>query len=213
MIVADLELPAYAPPHTPRPKSDLQKRFVLNEARLTMPQTTRHAVQHPPVIAPVQKPLDEVCAALVLGTRDYVRKNGFKQVLLGLSGGIDSAVTAVIAVRALGAENVIGVLMPSRFTISASNEDAEELARNLQIRTLTLPIEEPVLAFENVLAAAFKNTARDITEENLQARVRGILLMALSNKFGGSCFRRAIKASPRSVIARSTAIWSADLPY
>lgn len=180
MIVVDLETAA----PLPRPQFGLQKRFVLNEARLTMPQTARHALALPPVVAPAQKPLDEVCAALVLGTRDYARKNGFKQAVLGLSGGIDSALTAVIAVRALGAENVVGVLLPSRFTIAASNEDAKELARNLQIRTLTLPIEEPVLALEKVLAAAFKNTARDITEENLQARVRGVLLMALSNKFG-----------------------------
>lgn len=180
MIVADLELPV----HSPRPQLHLQNRYIVNEVRLATPHVAKHTSTSPPVIAPAQRALDEVFSALVLGTRDYVRKNGFKQTVLGLSGGIDSALTAVIAVRALGAENVVGVLMPSRFTISASTEDAEELARNLQIRTLTLPIEEPVLAFEKALSAAFKDAARDITEENLQARVRGILLMALSNKFG-----------------------------
>ncbi len=180
MIIADLELPT----SLPRPHLGLQDRYVVSEAHLDMPVATLRAPSKPPAIAPAREPLDEIWSALVLGTRDYVRKNGFKQVVLGLSGGIDSALTAVIAVTAIGAENVIGVLMPSRFTISASGEDAEELARNLGLRTLTLPIEEPVLAFEKVLARAFKNMERDTAEENLQARVRGILLMALSNKFG-----------------------------
>ena len=143
--------------------------------------------QKPPIPAPEISPSrdDEqnVLDALILGTHDYVRKNGFNKVLLGLSGGIDSALTAAIAVQAFGSENVIGVLMPSQFTGKESIDDALALARNLRIKTFTLPIEEPVAAFEKTLAPVFENRPRDITEENLQARVRGMLLMALSNKF------------------------------
>jgi len=179
-IFADLDLPA----SLPRPELGLQDRYALNEVHLTLPAVNARAASKPPMIETAREPLDEIFAALVLGTRDYVRKNGFKQVALGLSGGIDSALTAVIATAALGPENVVGVLMPSRFTASESITDAEELARNLKLQIITLPIEEPVLAFEKVLAGAFKNRERDITEENLQARTRGILLMALSNKFG-----------------------------
>lgn len=180
IIIADLDLPTALP----RPQIDLSSRFTLQEEKLNVPSPTQPLARRAPVIEPAREPLDEIFSALVLGTRDYVRKNGFQQAVLGLSGGIDSALTAAIAVVALGAENVVGVLMPSRFTASASGEDAEALARNLKLRTFTLPIEAPVLAFENVLAGAFKNMPRDIAEENLQARVRAILLMALSNKFG-----------------------------
>ncbi|MEK7728705.1 MAG: NAD+ synthase [candidate division KSB1 bacterium] len=180
IIIADLDLPT----DLPRPSEATSSRFTLHEAEITTPIANRTGVSRAPSIEATREPLDEVFAALVLGTRDYVRKNGFQQVVLGLSGGIDSALTAAIATVALGAENVIGVLMPSRFTSPVSSEDAEALARNLKLRTLTLPIEAPVLAFEKVLAGAFNKLARDLTEENLQARVRGILLMALSNKFG-----------------------------
>jgi NAD+ synthase (glutamine-hydrolysing) len=137
-----------------------------------------------PNLAPHLEDEEEVFRALVIGTRDYVRKNGFKKVVIGLSGGIDSALTAVIAIEALGSENVIGVLMPSRFTISASTEDALALAQNLGLRTFTIPVNEPVAAMENLLAPNFAGRAPDITEENLQARIRGMILMALSNKFG-----------------------------
>jgi NAD+ synthase (glutamine-hydrolysing) len=137
-----------------------------------------------PHLSPHLDEEEEVFQALVLGTRDYVRKNGFQKVVLGLSGGIDSALTAVIAVEAIGKENVSGVLMPSRFTISASVEDGLELAKNLGIRTYTIPINEPLKAMENLLAPIFAGRERDITEENLQARTRGMILMALSNKFG-----------------------------
>jgi len=127
--------------------------------------------------------LQEVFSALALGTRDYVRKNGFDKVVLGLSGGIDSALTAVIAARALGAENVVGVLMPSRFTSPMSVDDALAQAKNLGIKTMMLPIDDIVAAFEKALNPVFENRPRDFTEENLQARVRGMLLMAISNKF------------------------------
>ena len=118
------------------------------------------------------------------GTGDYVRKCGFHSVLLGLSGGIDSAVTAAVAAESLGAGNVLGVLMPSPFSSRGSIEDAECLARNLGIRTLTLPIEDVMQAFDRTLRPAFTGRPRDVTEENIQARIRGNLLMALSNKYG-----------------------------
>jgi NAD+ synthase/NAD+ synthase (glutamine-hydrolysing) len=126
----------------------------------------------------------EIWHALVLGTRDYARKCGFTRALLGLSGGIDSSLTAVVAAEALGAQNVLGVLMPSPFSSPGSIDDSRELAANLGIETLTLPISDVVNAMERTLADAFAGTARDVTEENIQARIRGNLLMALSNKRG-----------------------------
>ncbi|MFZ3090548.1 MAG: NAD+ synthase [Nitrospirota bacterium] len=126
----------------------------------------------------------EIYGALVLGTRDYVRKNGFKKVLVGLSGGIDSALTAVIAVDAIGKENVVGVFMPSMYTSSESREDVEALTRALGMEQITIPITETYNKYINELQPAFKNFKTDVTEENLQARVRGNILMALSNKFG-----------------------------
>jgi NAD+ synthase (glutamine-hydrolysing) len=126
----------------------------------------------------------EIYAALVLGTRDYVRKNGFDTVVLGLSGGIDSGLTACIAVDALGPAKVVGVSMPSDFTSGASKEDAEQLARTLGLRFYQIPIRDVYQAYGRALAPAFAGRAADITEENLQARIRGNYLMALSNKFG-----------------------------
>jgi NAD+ synthase (glutamine-hydrolysing) len=122
--------------------------------------------------------------ALVLGTRDYMHKCGFRSAVLGLSGGVDSALTAAVAVRALGAENVVGVALPSRFSSDHSKSDARILADNLGIRFLTIPIEEPHHAFEAALAPIFAGLRSDATEENIQARCRGVILMALSNKLG-----------------------------
>ncbi len=122
--------------------------------------------------------------ALVTGVRDYVRKNGFKKVIIGLSGGIDSSLTAVIAVDALGKENVVGVSMPSRFTSTGTKSDARKLAENLGIEFYEIPIENIFKVFLDELEPYFKGKGWDITEENVQARVRGVLLMALSNKFG-----------------------------
>ncbi|HEY3043172.1 MAG TPA: NAD+ synthase [Vicinamibacterales bacterium] len=124
----------------------------------------------------------EIWRALVLGTRDYVRKCRFSHAVVGLSGGIDSALTAAIAVEAIGPDHVLGVLMPSPFSSRGSIEDATELATRLGIRTLTLPIEPAMRAMEATLAPAFDGCPRDVTEENIQARIRGDLLMALSNK-------------------------------
>src|SRR3984893_18222194 len=137
---------------------------------------------------PVSTPLDgpaEVYAALVCGTGDYVRKSGvFQKVLLGLSGGIDSSLTAAVAVDALGRDNVIGVLMPSQFTSAESLEDARRLAQALGIRTFELPIETARAAYAEALAEPFSGTEPGLAEENIQARTRGNLLMAISNKFG-----------------------------
>jgi NAD+ synthase (glutamine-hydrolysing) len=129
-------------------------------------------------------PEAEIWKALVLGTRDYVRKCGFTSVLLGMSGGIDSSLTAVIAAEAIGPENVLGVLMPSPYSSRGSLEDAREVARNLQMHTITLPISEIMQAFDETLRLPFEGYPRDVTEENIQARARGNLLMALSNKYG-----------------------------
>src|SRR5438477_2888350 len=123
-------------------------------------------------------------AACVLGLRDYVRKNGFPGVLLGISGGIDSALFAAIAVDALGADRVRGVMLPYRFTAQVSLDDAAKLAGALGIRYEVLPIADAVNGFEKILSGAFAGLPRDITEENLQARARGTLLMAISNKTG-----------------------------
>jgi len=128
--------------------------------------------------------LEEIYTALVLGTGDYIRKNGFKSVLIGLSGGIDSAITATIAVDALGKESVVGVAMPSQYSSNESLEDARRLAENLGIRFLTIPITEIFQAYLNTLSPHFKGLKPNEAEENVQARIRGNILMALSNKFG-----------------------------
>ena len=126
----------------------------------------------------------EVYDALVLGTRDYIHKNGFEKVLIGLSGGIDSALVSVIAVDALGSSNVVVVAMPSRYSSPGSVSDAERLAGNLGIKLMNIPIEKTFRAYMETLAGSFSGTEPNVTEENLQARVRGNILMALSNKFG-----------------------------
>jgi NAD+ synthase (glutamine-hydrolysing) len=135
-------------------------------------------------MAPEPGAEEEVYEALVLGVRDYMNKNGFSEAVLGLSGGIDSALTAAIATDALGPQHVHGVMMPSRYSSEGSVQDARALAENLGIDVMELPIEGPFGAFEDALAPVFAGRQADVTEENLQARVRGTLLMALSNKFG-----------------------------
>ena len=124
-------------------------------------------------------------AALVLGTRDYVRKCGFQRVILGLSGGIDSALTAAIAVEALGAENVMGVALPSQYSSPASVTDARELACKLGVRFEVIPINQIFDDYRHALAGVFIGWPEDVTEENIQSRIRGAILMALSNKFSG----------------------------
>ncbi len=138
-----------------------------------------------PLLAEPLPELEEVYRALVVGTRDYVRKNGFRQVVVGLSGGIDSSLVATIATDALGPESVLGVSMPSPYTSAESVRYAEELARNLGIRLLVIPIGDTFRSYLDALAEAFAGTEPNEAEENLQARIRGNLLMALTNKFGG----------------------------
>jgi NAD+ synthase (glutamine-hydrolysing) len=135
-------------------------------------------------LAPAMSPVEEVFYALVTGTRDYFAKNGFKLAVIGLSGGIDSSLVAAVAVEALGAAQVMGVAMPSVFTSDASKEDAVELAANLGIELREVPIDPVFAVYKETLAPLFPGLGEDTTEENLQARIRGNILMAVSNKFG-----------------------------
>lgn len=131
-----------------------------------------------------QDPLADIHDALVLGLRDYAHKSGFRKALIALSGGIDSAVVAVIAAAAFGRENVIGVSLPSAISSQHSKDDARILADNLGLRFETIAIEDAVAACETALGPVFNGRPKDVTEENLQARIRGVIMMALSNKFG-----------------------------
>ena len=145
--------------------------------------TPRTETLAPPVTQSLPR-VREVYEALVLGTRDYVLKNGFTEVVVGLSGGVDSSLVAAIAVDALGPERVHGVMMPSRFSSAGSLADARALVENLGIDSRVIPIEPAHQAYLEMLAPSFAALGEDLTEENLQARVRGTTLMALSNKFG-----------------------------
>jgi len=150
-------------------------------------QTTGGVVQVEPMQPAAPQPgdiPDEIYQALVLGTKDYAGKNGFTKVLLGLSGGIDSSVTAAIAVAALGAENVVGITIPSKFNSPETIGDAQKLARNLGIEFLTIPIEPMLKQFDEALETAQGWNSEGIAYENLQARIRGCILMSLSNQFG-----------------------------
>jgi NAD+ synthase (glutamine-hydrolysing) len=154
--------------------------------RLPAPADARSSDVHPggPLAAPIEPIEAEVYAALTLGLRDYVEKNGFQHVVLGLSGGIDSALVACLAVDALGAERVSTAIMPSRFSSSATQDDARALAATLGVRAHELAIESVAESYDLTLGPEFEGLPHDLTEENLQARIRGNLLMALSNKFG-----------------------------
>jgi len=200
LVVADVDLDQVfkARLHDPR----LRKERALDEAEplprihldspaegAEVPAPGRAGAAPRPVLPPRPARVElsdeaEVYAALTLGVRDYVRKNGFTSVVLGLSGGVDSALTACIAVDALGARNVEGVSMPSPFTAPESERDAASLAKALGMRLRTIPIADMMQAFDQALAKPFAGRAADTTEENLQARIRGNTLMALSNKFG-----------------------------
>jgi NAD+ synthase (glutamine-hydrolysing) len=189
LIVADLDVEAVFRTrlHDPR----WRKETLLEEQRW---HATKVVVSEAPsaTLKPVlpQRQLQvrdlpgEIYDALVLGTHDYILKNGFEKVLIGLSGGIDSAIVAAIAVDALSSSNVVGVTMPSRYSSPGSISDAELLARNLGIKLITIPIEKVFQAYLEMLAESFEGTEPNVTEENIQARIRGNILMALSNKFG-----------------------------
>ncbi|MBV9283726.1 MAG: NAD+ synthase [Acidimicrobiia bacterium] len=175
-------------------KPVFRKRLLDPRGRLTgepLPEvlisSESHADGTPHVTAGIVEPLGpvaEVYEALVLGTRDYVQKNGFTDVVIGMSGGIDSSLVAVIAADALGPEHVHGVSMPSRYSSEGSKDDARELAEALGVDYRTIAIEPAHAAFVEMLAPSFADMAEDLTEENLQSRARGVTLMALSNKFG-----------------------------
>lgn len=167
--------------------------FALNSAGETLAQA--RGFEEDSVLVDLQSPASEATAwerceeeeifkALVLGVRDYLNKCGYKKAVLGLSGGIDSSVVAVIAKEALGADHVTGISMPSVYTANASQEDAQALARCLGIRFETIPIGSVFEAYKDSLRGLFGDTPEDVTEENIQARIRGNLLMAVSNKWG-----------------------------
>ena len=171
MLVLDLH-PAQLGPARPRPAG----------AVLTRPVVTRSSL--PPPRRRTLEPLEEIYEALLLGVRDYVRKNGFSTVVLGLSGGVDSALTACLATDALGPAHVMGLVMPSRFSSPKTQEDAKRIGRDLGIEVQELSIEPVFQASLETLKPFFGDRAPDVTEQNLQARIRGNLLMAFSNKFG-----------------------------
>ncbi|MDY6843371.1 MAG: NAD+ synthase [Thermodesulfobacteriota bacterium] len=189
LIIADLDLEAVFCQRIHDPKRRKEK---LEPSPYTEKIKKVYLEQiNPPQKPPIPKTtctllsgIEEIYKALTLGVSDYVKKNGFQKVVIGLSGGIDSSLVATIAVDALGKENCIGVAMPSSYSSARSLKDAQKLASNLKIRLLSIPITDAVRAYENMLASEFQELPLDVTEENLQARIRGTILMALSNKFG-----------------------------
>ncbi len=191
LIVADIDVERVFSERLHDPRRRRERLRVAPEASLDIREFD-HAVgpasERPRLEARVDTGLDdvaEVYMALVTGTRDYVKKNGFNRVYLGLSGGIDSALTAVIAADAIGAENVFSVFMPTRYSSNESARDARLLAENVGIHFQVIEIEESFEQYKRMLAPVFEGRPEDTTEENLQARIRGNILMALSNKFRG----------------------------
>lgn len=189
LIVADLDVDAIfrGRLHDPRWRKGMQLREEqLRRTRTVVSEAPSSAPKPPLPLRQVEVPdfPGEVYDALVLGTRDYVTKNGFEKVLIGISGGIDSALVAAIAVDALGSTNVVGVAMPSRYSSPGSISDAELLTHNLGISLMNIPIEKAFQAYLDMLVPSFEGKEPDKTEENIQARIRGNILMALSNKFG-----------------------------
>jgi len=186
LIVADLNMEAVARARRTGRKKLLPQRVasVVEIYAARLPAVSKTRVRAVPAVASVLDQLEEVYRALTLGVRDYVRKNGFTRAVIGLSGGVDSALTAVLAVDALGAENVWGLFMPSPYTSQDSDEDVAELGRRLAISVRTISITMLFDTYRHALAETFEGRVPDTTEENLQARIRGNLLMAFSNKFG-----------------------------
>jgi NAD+ synthase (glutamine-hydrolysing) len=186
MIVADLNLEAVARARRTGRKKLLPRRMasVVEVHAASIPSGQKNRARAVPGVAAVLDPLEEVYRALTLGVRDYVRKNGFTRAVIGLSGGVDSALTAVLAVDALGAGNVWGLFMPSPYTSQDSHNDVAELGARLAISVRTIPITTLFDTYRHALAETFEGRTTDTTEENLQARIRGNLLMAFSNKFG-----------------------------
>jgi NAD+ synthase (glutamine-hydrolysing) len=177
MLVCDLDLSGEHPSHARVAQS-------ISSNAQSGTHASGPALTAPSVRAPIASTEEEVYQALLLGLRDYVEKNSFAAVVLGLSGGVDSALVACLALDALGAERVKVVVMPSPYSSAATQDDARALAGSLGVRVHELPIAGAMDAYRETLAADFDRTTEDLTEENLQARIRGNLLMALSNKFG-----------------------------
>ncbi|PYM72106.1 MAG: NAD+ synthase [Candidatus Rokuibacteriota bacterium] len=185
LVVADLDLDEIFRARLHDSRRRKEKLRAAEPTRISLPSLPLREKRKPPAHEiQALEPVEEIYQALVLGTRDYVTKIGYKHVVIGLSGGIDSALVAAIAVDALGAANVTGVTMPSPFSSLGTRRDAARLAKNLGIDMLRVPITGVLKAYKRALAAAFKGLKEDVTEENLQARIRGNYLMALSNKFG-----------------------------
>ena len=188
LLLCDIDagpLPFHRPMEKIRHEAQGAARLEL--AVTEVPVDTLAHAGRPPIQPRVAQPLEgaaEIYAAVVLGTRDYIRKQRFKKVVIGLSGGVDSALTAVVASDALGRENVIGVRMPSRYTSQESLEDAALVADSLGIELIDVPIEPAHTGFEEILNDAFKGTPPGVAEENIQPRIRMTILHALSNKFG-----------------------------
>ncbi len=189
-IIYDLELekPLSAKLHYPRGREEnteeTEGKNHLQQIKISESSSDKKKKSVPKreIVSP--HPTAEIYNALVLGTSDYLRKNGFAKAVIGLSGGIDSALVAAIAVDAIGKENVIGVFMPTVYTAERSQKDALKLASNLGIKVLTIPIQTIFQIYLSTLQKEFRGKQPDVTEENIQARIRGNILMALSNKFG-----------------------------
>ena len=189
LVVVDLDMDAIFR-HRLRDPRPRKERPILSAIGVSQ---VVHVSEHTPAgpktkldgcIAKPLDPLAETYSALVLGTGDYVRKSGFRKVVIGLSGGIDSSLTATIAADALGSENVLCVAMPSRYSSEGSLLDAQALTKNLGIELMTIPIEEAFEAMLHMLSGPFRDSPPNVAEENIQTRIRGNILMALSNKFG-----------------------------
>jgi NAD+ synthase (glutamine-hydrolysing) len=191
LIVADLNLDAVSMKrlHAPRRRQEVmtldkgavEEIIVPDAKKLHKERTVSHLL---PVEYKIMEPLEEVYEALVLGTSEYIRKNGIRGVVIGQSGGIDSSLVSMIAVDAVGRENVTGLFMPSPYTSKESKEDVYSLANNLGIKIIEIPIHSVFKGYLDALKVQFKGLAEDVTEENIQARIRGNILMAFSNKFG-----------------------------
>lgn len=187
LLVADLNVEAASVRHgTHRRKTALTRKAVSTVDRLAVNVrgTKKKPTRIVPEVSALLNEIEEVYRALVLAVKDYVQKNGFTRVVIGLSGGVDSAVTAAIAVDALGAKRVLGIFMPSLYTSHESEEDVVDLVRCLGIDLNTIPITPTFTSYRQSLAPSFVGSSEGVTEENLQARIRGTMLMAMSNKFG-----------------------------
>ncbi|MEE8465055.1 MAG: NAD+ synthase, partial [Dehalococcoidia bacterium] len=191
LLIADLEFPDESAGSMPGPTaaaSALEAVGVPNVITVSPSVSNPASASKTPLGAPsfavAMEGAEEVYRALVLGTGDYLRKSGFSKALIGLSGGVDSALTAAVAVDALGKENVVGITMPSRYSSEGSISDSKKLAENLGLELWEVPIEPAHLAFTEMLEERFRGTETNVAEENVQARVRGNVLMTVSNKFG-----------------------------